>query len=928
MSRQRYHFSDSSSKRHKSHYSNHENDRDSRYSRGKDRETSRSRDKEQDKEHKSYTHKSPREEGEQPKDDEKERMRIKQEKIQQFLRQRAARAAAEANAVSAEVQTTKTSIESSVSTINNHGSVSGFEFGRTITKMSTQAITLDDEEKKPKTLVESLGEEENVKEKTEGEPKNGDGEDEVDPLDLFMQGMDEAIKRDAEEKKVENDITRDELLENKEDSNEEEDNVINDPRDILALAQKKLKKRELPNVDHSKIHYETIRKNFYVEPHELSEMTEQEVNDYRLELDGIKIRGLNCPKPIQNWSQCGLPAHVLDVIYRLNYEKPTAIQAQAIPAIMSGRDVIGVAKTGSGKTIAFLLPMFRHIKDQRPIDSLEGPIALIMTPTRELAVQIHKECKLFLKVLGLRAVCAYGGSPIKDQIAELKRGAEIVVCTPGRIIDLLGANQGRVTNLKRTSYIVLDEADRMFDLGFEPQVMKVVNNVRPDRQTVLFSATFPKQMDALSRKILQKPIEITVGARSVVAPEIQQLVEVCSEDNKFLRLLELLGNLYVNDDDVRTLVFVDRQEAADSLLRDLMRRGYPCMSIHGGKDQFDRDSTIADFRAGVFPILIATSVAARGLDIKQLKLVVNYDCPNHLEDYVHRVGRTGRAGETGTAVTFITPEQDRYAADIVRALKISKAHIPEDVQNLANEFIKKVKSGQEKASGSGFGGKGLDRLDKDRDLARKLQRRAYGEESDEEIDVFNDDYEYSKMDLYDTTEPNITLKSNSSNIDSNVSSTTSQTNKPKGNITDDVLERVRKAAGSVTSRLQGQGRSGIMIESGGPDSREFTATIEINDFPQKARWAVTNRTNIARIIDLTGTSITNKGNWYPPGKPVPPGETKLYILIEGETQISVDRALYELKRLLTEGTVSVIVIYSLACKIDFSRRWKVKYVPV
>lgn len=897
MSRQRSHTLDSSSKRHKSHHSSYEYDRDARYFR--DKESSRSRDKE----HKTHTSKSSSESVDKAKNDERERMRIKQEKIQQFLRQRAARVAAETNTPSTEKASENAQAKPS-STSSNHGSVSGFEFGRTITKMSHQAITLDDDEKKRKTLAESLGDEENVTNEIKKESTNAEnGDDDADPLDIFMQGMDEAIKRDAEERKTEYNITRDELLENKDDSVEEEDS-INDPRDILALAQKKMKKRELPNVDHSKIQYETIRKNFYVEPYELSEMTEEEVNDYRLELDGIKIRGINCPKPIQNWSQCGLPAHVLDVIYQLNYEKPTAIQSQAIPAIMSGRDVIGVAKTGSGKTIAFLLPMFRHIKDQRPIDSLEGPIALIMTPTRELAVQIHKECKHFLKVLGLRAVCAYGGSPIKDQIAELKRGAEIVVCTPGRIIDLLGANQGRVTNLKRTSYIVLDEADRMFDLGFEPQVMKVVNNVRPDRQTVLFSATFPKQMDALSRKILQKPIEITVGARSVVAPEIEQIVEVCTEDNKFLRLLELLGNLYVNDDDVRTLVFVDRQEAADSLLRDLMRRGYPCMSIHGGKDQFDRDSTIADFRSGVFPILIATSVAARGLDIKQLKLVVNYDCPNHLEDYVHRVGRTGRAGETGTAVTFITPEQDRYAADIVRALRISKAHIPEEVQNLANEFIKKVKSGQEKASGSGFGGKGLDRLDKDRDLVRRLQRRAYGEESDEEVDIFDDDYEYSKMDP-DSTEQHASLKSNFSNADSYESSISSQTNK-KGNLSDDILERVRKAAGSVTSRLQGQSRSGITIESSGPDSREFTATIEINDFPQKARWAVTNRTNIARIIDLTGTSITNKGNWYPPGKPVPPGETKLYILIEGETQISVDRALYELKRLLTEGTVSAL----------------------
>ncbi|KTW27009.1 hypothetical protein T552_02501 [Pneumocystis carinii B80] len=903
MSRQRYHSSESLSKRHRSHHSSYDHDRDSRYM--KDRE-SRNKEQDREKEQRSYT-KGTSEGSSQAKDDEKERMRIKQEKIQQFLRQRAARMAEKEkeNTGSTEKEIKENEQKSSVPSIGACGSVSGFEFGRTVTKKSSQAITLDDDEKKRKIPMASHGDEDNSEESLQKEQKNAENEEEeVDPLDLFMQGMDEVIKRDAEEK-VENHLSRDELLDNKEDSEEEEEeNTINDPRDILAFAQKKMKKRELPNIDHSKIHYEPIRKNFYVEPHELSEMTEQEVNDYRLELDGIKIRGLNCPKPIQNWSQCGLPAHVLDIIYQLKYEKPTAIQAQAIPAIMTGRDIIGVAKTGSGKTISFLLPMFRHIKDQRPIDSLEGPIALIMTPTRELAVQIHKECKHFLKVLGLRAVCAYGGSPIKDQIAELKRGAEIVVCTPGRIIDLLGANQGRVTNLKRTSYIVLDEADRMFDLGFEPQVMKVINNVRPDRQTVLFSATFPKQMDILSRKILQKPIEITVGARSVVASEIQQLVEVCTEDNKFVRLLELLGNLYVNDDDVRTLVFVDRQEAADSLLRDLMRRGYPCMSIHGGKDQFDRDSTIADFRAGVFPILIATSVAARGLDIKQLKLVVNYDCPNHLEDYVHRVGRTGRAGETGTAVTFITPEQDRYAADIVRALRISKANIPEDVQNLANEFIKKVKSGQEKASGSGFGGKGLDRLDKDRDLARKLQRRAYGEESDEEIDVFDDDYEYSKMDLYDMAEPDVPFKTDS-NADSNSSSAASQTNK-KGNITDDILERVRKAAGSVTSRLQGQSRSGITIESGGPDSREFTATIEINDFPQKARWAVTNRTNIARIIDLTGTSITNKGNWYPPGKPVPPGETKLYILIEGETQISVDRALYELKRLLTEGTVSAL----------------------
>jgi ATP-dependent RNA helicase DDX46/PRP5 len=187
----------------------------------------------------------------------------------------------------------------------------------------------------------------------------------------------------------------------------------------------------------------------------------------------------------------------------------------------------------------------------------------------------------------------------------MKKGAEIVVCTPGRMIDLLTANSGRVTNLKRATYLVLDEADRMFDMGFEPQVMKIVNNIRPDRQTVLFSATFPKQMDSLARKILRKPLELTVGGRSVVAPEIDQIVEVRAEDTKFNRLLEILGQMYNEDAEARTLIFVDRQEAADSLLRELMRKGYLCMSLHGGKDQVDRDQTIADFKSGVVPVVCA-----------------------------------------------------------------------------------------------------------------------------------------------------------------------------------------------------------------------------------------------------------------------------------------------------------------------------------
>ncbi|KAI9846103.1 MAG: pre-mRNA processing RNA-helicase [Sclerophora amabilis] len=690
------------------------------------------------------------------------------------------------------------------------------------------------------------------------------------------------------------------------------------PNDILAMASKARKKKDLPTVNHGKMKYESFRKKFYSEPAELAEMTEEELADLRLELDGIKIRGLDAPKPIQKWSQCGLGVQSLDVIQKLEYDRPTSIQTQAIPSIMSGRDVIGVAKTGSGKTIAFLLPMFRHIKDQRPLETLEGPVGLIMTPTRELATQIHKECKPFLKALNLRAVCAYGGAPIKDQIADLKRGAEIIVCTPGRMIDLLAANSGRVTNLRRVTYVVLDEADRMFDMGFEPQVMKILNNIRPDRQTVLFSATFPRQMEALARKTLHKPVEIVVGGRSVVAPEITQLVEVRAEESKFLRLLELLGDLYDRDEDARTLIFVDRQESADGLLRDLMRKGYPCMSIHGGKDQIDRDSTIDDFKAGVVPIMIATSVAARGLDVKQLKLVVNFDAPNHLEDYVHRAGRTGRAGNTGTAVTFLTEEQDRYSLDIAKALKQSGQDVPEGVQKLVTSFQEKINSGKEKAKhgASGFGGKGLERLDQERDAARNRERKTYktGEEGEEEEkedkkDKDNDIVEKAASAVQSAAPPS-SLPGVPKGIDLDGKITVHKTEPAAaGAGPQNPLDRVSEAVKNIDTRLKANGimRTGASIDNKGPDAGAFHATLEINDFPQKARWAVTNRTNVAKILEATGTSITTKGNFYASGKEPQSGESpKLYILVEGDTEVVVTNAMRELMRLLKEGTAAAM----------------------
>jgi ATP-dependent RNA helicase DDX46/PRP5 len=293
-------------------------------------------------------------------------------------------------------------------------------------------------------------------------------------------------------------------------------------------------------------------------------------------LEGIKIKGKCCPRPIKTWAQCGVSLKVLECLKRNNFDKPTPIQAQGIPIIMSGRDMIGIAKTGSGKTLAFLIPMFRHILDQPPLEVEDGPIAILMTPTRELAMQIAKECKKFTRHLNLNVVAVYGGTNISEQIAELKRGCEIIVCTPGRMIDMLAANNGRVTNLRRITYVVLDEADRMFDMGFEPQVTKILDNIRPDRQTVMFSATFPRKMEDLARKSLTKPIEVSVGGGSIVCKDVEQHIIIIEEDKKYLKLLEILG-LYQEMGNV--IVFVDKQENADELVKNLLKNSYPCKNF-------------------------------------------------------------------------------------------------------------------------------------------------------------------------------------------------------------------------------------------------------------------------------------------------------------------------------------------------------------
>jgi len=792
---------------------------------------------------------------------------------------------------------------------------------------------------------------------------NNSKDNEIDPLDAYMQEINHEVRELNEQDRIK-------LQQQKQNAAEpsfnevdgvDKDSAIESPTDsfgkfatveeLIAFVQKKsaTSKKDFAAVDHSTINYIPFRKNFYVETSEITRMSDAEVRSYRKSQDNIQVRGINCSRPIKNWYQTGLSSKILQVLISdLKYECPTPIQAQALPVIMSGRDLIGIAKTGSGKTMAFLLPMFRHVMDQPPLAPNEGPIALIMTPTRELAMQTYSECMRFARILGLKVVCAYGGAPIKDQIADLKRGAEIVICTPGRMIDLLIANSGRITNLKRVTYLVLDEADRMFDMGFGPQVVKIINNIRPDKQAVLFSATFPKQMDLLARKVLVRPIEIVVGGISTVCGDVEQIVELLAEEDKFLRLLAVLGEWYETLTE-RILIFVDRQDSADHLLKDLLKRGYPCMSLHGGKDQADRDSTIADFKAGNIPILVATSVAARGLDVRDLGLVINYECPNHMEDYVHRVGRTGRAGNKGTAITFITPEQERFSPDIVRALKTSSVEVPPELAVMSERFLIKVRAGEAQSVGFGFGGKGLERIDEERVALRKNQKRSFGDDEDEEEEHEKNVESETKTPGVDSSKEHV-----SSSVqleEDNAAKKKPVLDSKKGSAPTNALRAVQQTAAAISSKLASKsgsqidalaainakykGLTAVPIANSGSGSsapstipasgviyplyeskpsaedpfhptlhvRGYYCEIDINDYPQVVRWRITSKDTVTCMMDLSETSIIVRGLYFPTGKQPGIGERRLHLRIEGIAEVSVERARSEVQRVLVEATL-------------------------
>ncbi|KAG2182233.1 hypothetical protein INT43_007160, partial [Umbelopsis isabellina] len=352
-----------------------------------------------------------------------------------------------------------------------------------------------------------------------------------------------------------------------------------------------------------------FEKNFYVEHPNVAARTEQETLDIRTKFD-MKLFGENVPKPVTAFDEAGFPNYVLKEVLELGFQAPTAIQAQGWPMALSGRDVVGVAETGSGKTLAYCLPAIVHINAQPFLEPGDGPIVLILAPTRELAVQIQQECTKFGKTSRIKNTCIYGGVSRGPQIRDLSRGVEICIATPGRLIDMLESGK---TNLRRVTYLVLDEADRMLDMGFEPQIRKIVDQIRPDRQTLMWSATWPKEVQRLAQDYLNSYIQVTVGSLNLSASHnVSQIIEICTEPEKRGKLIKHLERI-LDQPQNKTLIFTGTKRTADDITRFLRQDGFPALAIHGDKAQSERDWVLSEFRSSRSPIMVATDVASRGL---------------------------------------------------------------------------------------------------------------------------------------------------------------------------------------------------------------------------------------------------------------------------------------------------------------------------
>ncbi|KAF1945491.1 pre-mRNA-splicing ATP-dependent RNA helicase-like protein prp28 [Clathrospora elynae] len=413
----------------------------------------------------------------------------------------------------------------------------------------------------------------------------------------------------------------------------------------------------------------------------------------------IATKGGAIPNPMRNWQEAGLPDNLMRIVDQVGYTEPSPIQRAAIPIALQCRDLIGVAVTGSGKTAAFILPLLVYISQLPPLSATnrhDGPYALILAPTRELAQQIEVEARKFAAPLGFNTAVIVGGHSIEEQAFQMREGAEIIIATPGRLVDCI---ERRVLVLSQCTYVIMDEADKMIDMGFELDVNKIldalpVNNEKPDsevaedpnamkerlyRQTMMYTATMPPALERIARKYSRRPAIVTIGNAGEAVETVEQRVEyVQGEEKRKKRLQEILSS---GEFAAPIIVFVNIKRNCDAIARDIKHMGFSSATLHGSKTQEQREAALASLKSGHTSVLVATDLAGRGIDIPDVSLVVNFNMAMSIESYTHRIGRTGRAQKSGVAITFWGNEDADVLYDLKQMLMKSQiSKVPEDLR--------------------------------------------------------------------------------------------------------------------------------------------------------------------------------------------------------------------------------------------------------
>lgn len=743
------------------------------------------------------------------------------------------------------------------------------------------------------------------------------------------------------------------------------------------------KRKRIPEIQHDLFNYPPIIKNYYKEVNEIKKLKQHEVDHIRITNNGIHIKkiknrtqtstGQNQPyssvRPILNFSQCGLPLPIHHYLKKKEIIKPFPIQMQSIPILMSGYDMIGIAETGSGKTLAYILPLIRHVLVQSsngyPFNSdddiqvSKGATsivrAMIIIPTRELALQVYKQTTQLASLVGLTTNIICGGLSISHQLNKIRSGSDVIIGTPGRTIDIMTLLHKKISIFQFISFLVIDEGDRLFDMGFAPQLLSIISIIRPDRQIAIFSATFPNVIEQFTNKILHNPIQVVVGKKGQMNQNVKQYIELLNTENdQFLRLLQLLGEWAEFG---LIVIFCNRQTDVDELFAKLIPFGYNCLTLHSGQDHHDRHSNLTTFsktniNSNPPPpsgqnILIATSIFSRGLHVDNILLVINFGAPHHIEDYIHRIGRTGRAGNFGTSFTLLLPNEIPQSFDLIElAIKYSNNStesrrlsgsnsgdqdnaVPSSFDNddstiiiqpeiirIYNELIQKSKSSAAAASSNtsfakkrvrnfGFGGKGF----------------KFSKDEKNSLQLLKDDTKKALGLIPDTniTEENIFVNLN---FDEDVCPDNNQPTHSDASHSLDAEKALQLAAINAAKLNNSNNIQNPNIISVSDHSNPNSITIpnnlhqvingrvigifEINDYPTHIRQKIVHKDIIKSINDNCGVICQVKGIYIPPDSSNPSTNSvhisekkKLYIEINGPNHPKVQKAIHEINLIIS-----------------------------